>query len=110
MASADFTIADVLAWARTKPADEVYCYINAGGCAVAQFGAETNRPELVGVGLILSLGKRWLYDAVSPPDGMDHDTFGALVARLEALLPDKPISDTWVKADAYMADELVVQS
>lgn len=45
MASADFTIADVLAWARTKPADEEYDYCSNGNCAVAQFLKETGRAK-----------------------------------------------------------------
>lgn len=33
----DFTLADVLAWARTKPADETYEFFDACGCAMGQF-------------------------------------------------------------------------
>jgi hypothetical protein len=43
MASTDFTINDVLTWARTKPADEAYSYLDNSGCAVAQFLRETGR-------------------------------------------------------------------
>jgi hypothetical protein len=43
VAQTDFTIADVLVWARTKPADEAYNYVDARDCALCQFLRETGR-------------------------------------------------------------------
>jgi hypothetical protein len=43
--AADFTIADVLEWARTKPADEVYYYYDSFDCALCQFLKGTQRAE-----------------------------------------------------------------
>jgi hypothetical protein len=83
--SPDFTVAEFLDWARRKPADEGYCYIDSSSCALAQFGRDTGRPELVGF-----FGTRFLWkhlplrDAINPEDCSPH-TFGALVQRLEAL-------------------------
>lgn len=107
MTSADFTIADVLAWARTKPADEEYRYSSTSGCALCQFLTHAQIP-FRGVG-----GAYWrtadgaceplpeiLRIALRLPDY----TFGGLVARLEALLPAEPLSDTWTRADAYLND------
>jgi hypothetical protein len=104
---ADFTISDVLAWARTKPADERYSFLAAEYCAVAQFGRETGREYLVG---ILSdeieancAGLRRA--ACSLNDG--GWTFGGLVARLEAICPDTPATPSeWTKADAYMTEQV----
>jgi hypothetical protein len=120
----DFTIADVLAWARTKPADEFYNFGKPGECALAQFGRATGRNYLVGVGDPHSVGTPkalvfWL--ALSC-------TFGELVERLEREVEPSPvkrlwarfrgrtiggtnftyatppISETWTKADAYLND------
>lgn len=72
----DFSLADVLAWARTKPADEKYDYIDAEICAVAQFGRETDRPYLIDI----SLGN---YPELEKAACDGPWTFGAFVARLE---------------------------
>lgn len=83
---ADFTLADVLAWARTKPADEVYSYYDAGSCAATQFGRETGRDYLVRVG---DLRQRYfdLDEIVQGTRGCPQDwTFGKLVQRLESAL------------------------
>lgn len=103
----DFTIADVLAWARTKPADEAYDYTEAGHCAVAQFGLSTGRPHLAHLFSweldALAVG---LLEAVNPGT-RDSNTFGALVTRLEALCPDQVIPPSeWTWLDSYMTGEL----
>jgi hypothetical protein len=99
--AADFTISELLEWARTKPADEEYDYIDAAYCAFGQFLRETRGwSEL----------QCYYHDPVDTPefdpkiDGalQQSRNFGALVARLEALLPAP--SDTWTKANAYLAD------
>jgi NAD-dependent dihydropyrimidine dehydrogenase PreA subunit len=106
----DFTIADVLAWARTKAAGKRYNYDNCFECALCQFLAETNRAlrplvELNGDwsdcdGVSRGVAPKPLNYAVR-----DSDTFGALVARLEKLCPDAPVPPSeWTRLDAYMAD------
>jgi hypothetical protein len=92
--SVDFTVADVLAWARTKPADEEYDYCSNGSCAIAQFVRETGRsanPYVAGNGWGSGgydsngcLPNRFddrLRDAANDSD----ETFGGLVERLEGL-------------------------
>jgi hypothetical protein len=102
----DFTIADVLAWARTKPADERYDFTDCNGCAVARFGRETGREYLIGLSANQMIAiSADLEQAVNPGARFLHCmdlTYGALVIRLEALCP--VISDTWAKADAYLTD------
>src|SRR4249919_1111481 len=39
----DFTLADVLAWARSKPADEAYDYGDFKNCAVCRFLRDSGR-------------------------------------------------------------------
>lgn len=76
----DFTLADVLAWARTKPADEGYNYTNFEACAVAQFGLATGRPHLADLSSndieLQCRGLGWV--ACTHPW-----TFGAFADRLE---------------------------
>jgi hypothetical protein len=119
--AADFTIADVLEWARTKPADEVYYYYDSFDCALCQFLKGTQRadephvsPHRVGLEGFWqdNWGEPIPYPAELEPalasqtpiedDVWGAETFGALVARLETLLPTP--SDTWTKANAYLAD------
>jgi hypothetical protein len=104
MAQPDFTIADVLAWAKTKPADETYDVCNAVYCALAQFGLATGRPQLVGLTnpALTYPSLAGLDDALGFSDHSDL-TFGGLAKRLAALLAE-PVSDTWTKADAYTAE------
>lgn len=100
MASADFTIADVLAWARTKPAGERYSFVNSRVCAIAQFGLATDRPELVGLHsqALEEIDRRLLLAAVGFPF-----TFGAFVARLEKLVQETPVTPSeWTRLDAYL--------
>ena len=33
-----FTLASMIAWLRTKPPEEEYCWSNTGGCLFAQYG------------------------------------------------------------------------
>jgi hypothetical protein len=80
--SPDFSVQDVLAWARTKPADGVYCYTDPGNCALAQFGRHTGRRDLIGVTGVANRFPR-LWPALNPPE--QDFTWGALVKRLEAL-------------------------
>jgi hypothetical protein len=108
MVAADFTIADVLAWARTKPADESYPYYDTCGCALHQF--------LVARGLPVRLtggGGYWVdtsgrsHQADVPFDVLANTphTFGALAERIEALLPETPVQPSeWTRLDAYMLD------
>lgn len=125
MASADFTIAEFLAWVRTKPADERYEYPNRGGCALCQFLSGTGRAERPTVDMYSidveggwsdgSLPKqpypRELEPALSGADFGDifgdekSWTFGALVTRLEKLCPDTPVTPSnWQTIDAYLTD------
>jgi hypothetical protein len=109
MAGADFTIADVLAWARTKPADEAYRYNSNTDCALCQFLRETGRAERPSVG-----GTTWRPVAFSGVErripeqicqALLADTFGALVKRLEALCPETVVTPSeWTKLDAYLTD------
>jgi hypothetical protein len=119
--AADFTIADVLEWARTKPADGVYRYYDPFNCALCQFLKDTLRssgPRVVSHRAYQGgfwedgWGEPTPYPAELEPalasqkpievDVWGEETFGALVKRLEALLPAP--SDTWTKANTYLAD------
>src|SRR4249919_3451282 len=83
---ADFTLADVLAWARTKPADRSYNYLDPERCAVAQFGRDTGRRELINLPSDEIDEKcPGLADAVHPLGSRDW-SYGALARRLEAAL------------------------
>jgi hypothetical protein len=128
MASTDFTIADVLAWARTKPADESYNFISPRNCAVAQFGRATGREYLIGRGDLAPFvgeGDALIAIALS-------STFGELVGGLERVVEPStlkrvwakltgktigkpvarpateasPVSDTWTRLDAYMVESV----
>lgn len=90
----DFTLADVLAWARTKPVGETYYYSSCGHCAIAQFLKETGRAELPEV----ELDGAWI-DAIGDGNGYAPEavnsaareygpgaTFGAFAKRLESAL------------------------
>lgn len=83
-AKAGFTLAELLAWAKTKPADEPYDYCDSRSCALAQFGLATGRSYLAGKnGTSVLNAWRELRDAACGPG---HDTFGLLVTRLEKAL------------------------
>jgi hypothetical protein len=92
--SPDFTLEDVLAWARTKPADEPYWYGSCNNCAIAQFLRETGRAERPEV----ELDGAWI-DVVGDGNGYapvavntaatafgSAATFGRFAARIEAEL------------------------
>lgn len=82
-----FTIADVLAWARTKPADEAYPYNDIHGCAFFQFLKERGISVSSAGG-----GGYWMdenYDeqqADIPFEALADEphTFGDLADRLDA--------------------------
>ncbi len=103
----DFTITDVLAWARAKPADERYRYGDVGNCALCRFLRETGRCSNPSVG-----GAYWR-DASLPfhmnpiPEKLHlalvRQTFGALVEAIEALCPEVAKAD-WAAIDAYLFD------
>ena len=110
----DFTISDVLAWARTKPADERYDYENPRNCALCQFLRETGRCDAPAV----SSGYGW-GEASAPmrsrrqyPSELESplsrsDTFGGLVKRLEAICPDTVVTPSeWPKLDAYLTEQV----
>jgi hypothetical protein len=89
---ADFTVADVLAWARTKPASETYDYCDNDNCALAQFLRETGRAKRARVNPLF-----WR-DGVNSkrthpiPHGLNDaaleggETFGGFVEQLEQLV------------------------
>lgn len=99
MTAPDFTLFDVLAWARTKPADEAYDFVHAETCALGQFAREK-------LGISEADAKCGLYEIRCPKalieaangfHGSIGWTFGALVTRLEALCP----RSEWVRVEAY---------
>jgi hypothetical protein len=133
--AADFSIAELLEWARTKPKDEAYRFCDYRNCALTQFGRATGRTYLVGIGDVTPfIGKGKAFNAlvlsrtfgelvselevVVEPSAIRRvwarlagKTIGgapvaresaSLVTRLEELLPAP--SDTWTKANAYLAD------
>lgn len=107
----DFTIADVLAWARTKPADERYNYSDLDNCALCQFLRDTGRairPEAGGSfwSGVNSLGETIGGDIQTGLDrALVAQTFGALVTRLEALCPETGVTPSnWARLDAYLTD------
>lgn len=106
---ADFSVADVLVWARTKPADETYDYW-CDKCAIGQFLVETGRaisPTMGSAdykdgGRLVAIPR--YIDEAAYALGAKKPSFGQLVHRLETLLLTDPISDTWTKADAYLSE------
>lgn len=129
MAQTDFTIADVLAWARTKPADERYNYQDSTNCALCQFLRDTDRAERPRVSMWADnvrggWSEDWqdrreypkIMEPVLSGDGsFEGDetlwTFGGLVSRLEALCPETPVNaSNWQSIDAYLTDIEAVES
>lgn len=97
----DFTLADVLAWARTKPAGEEYCYTDPFNCAMCRFLRETGRAQVPWVvwdrwgddaaGGASHTFDRGVFDAISKrcetrSNGSGMWTFGGLADRLEKAL------------------------
>lgn len=96
----DFTISDVLAWARTKPADERYDYNNVCNCALAQYAKAR-----CGVAFVDGRSEAERYHNLGRHLIAEPWTFGGLVKRLETLCPDTVVTPSeWTKLDAYMAD------
>jgi hypothetical protein len=113
MATADFTIADVLAWARTKPADEAYNYNCNGRCAIGQFLSATGRASDPNVGNATwdDLDNLDRCEGVPFPPELDWaaeclpNTFGAFVERLEVLSLETVVTRSeWTRLDAYLTD------
>lgn len=106
MTETDFSVADVLAWARTKPADERYDFTDSTQCAIAQFGAATNRPELCNLlsrQLQNAVGTDLFFAAVATGGNSSEWTFGAFVKRLESLCPETPVTKSdWLAIDTYL--------
>ena len=117
----DFTIRDVLEWARTKPADGRYNYNSNENCALCQFLRETGRAKFPTLGStfwsdwelgyyqgeegpILNI-PREIDKAAHADEVPSHWTFGGLVSRLETLCPDTPMpASEWAAIDAYLTD------
>ena len=88
---------ELLAWAKTKPADETYTYTSPSDCALAQFIKETKKPHYV----IVSpydwteyYSDRQRVTHQIPTNLQDRlifgcCTFGALVTRLMATNEDR---------------------
>lgn len=91
----DFTLADVLAWARTKPADLAYDFCEPHECALGQFVRERRLGDPMGSGFWAG-GKCHRYGEVllgAAQDRRGEDwkrdqiwTFGAFADRLEKAL------------------------
>lgn len=102
MPTSDFTISDVLAWARTKPADELFRYSDIDNCACAQFVRSVGAPLH---GELRSRLERKLGMLILDCEYIDGGRrFGEFAERIEALLPAEPLTDTWTKANAYLTD------
>jgi hypothetical protein len=106
----DFTIADVLAWARSKPADETYSYW-CNRCAIGQFLMDTGRAlDPLMAELWWSEGAEGnrnpidaaLNDAARTEFGEEGRTFAQLVERLEPLVP--ATLSNWLQIEAYLTD------
>ena len=95
----DFSVADVLAWARTKPADETYEFTSAGTCALGQYAREVAGASAweACCGIYESRVPRELMRAAN----MGNATFGKFVARLEAIVQEtKPTP--WLNPQTYL--------
>jgi hypothetical protein len=80
----NFTVAEFLDWARTKPADEGYGYMDACKCACGQFA------DFAGIDWRARCSAaekaRWDFEAKYEHQLRDHPrTFGALAKRLETI-------------------------
>lgn len=96
---ADFTISDVLAWARTKPADERYNFIDAANCALGCFLRETRNVSEID----LYANDPYFAEIEHSPLGralIGARTYGELVELLERSVPET----RWAAIDAYLAD------
>jgi hypothetical protein len=89
----DFSLSEILAWARMKPADEGYDYCSNGHCAIAQFLRETGRAKNPLVDIVGwcdgPRGNNHPYDtqiAAAANCASRYSTFGAFADRLEKVL------------------------
>ena len=117
MAATDFSIGDVLAWARTKPAGERYNYGDNENCALCHFLRETGRcatPFVGGYGWSVSEAE---WDPGTPQFQLSNRlgnalvdggwTYGGLAKRLEKLVPETPITRSdWTRLDAYLTEQV----
>lgn len=86
------TLEALIAWLETKPADEVYCYMDLGRCLAAQYNASIGRQYYLN-GFADSLNKAKSITSASPFDWQLEDiarrqpyTFGAALSRARAML------------------------
>jgi hypothetical protein len=79
------TLADLIAWLRTKPADEKYAYEDPRECLLAQYYMARGYRVIVGSPtLILGPSHRlpWCFNMIA----QDHPrTYGGAIARAEAV-------------------------
>jgi hypothetical protein len=87
-----FSLPALIAWMKTKPADEVYCYEDNGDCLIGQY------LQYIGIKEVRIGGSYWRDNALYPtdvrhplPDGWNNiavtqpRTFGAALQRAEML-------------------------
>jgi hypothetical protein len=88
----DFSLSEILAWARMKPADEAYRFSNIRGCALFQFLSERGLPVAqAGVTGWLDHDDNWhdIGEGEVLEGGVlsrSPTTFGAFADRLEKAL------------------------
>lgn len=110
--SNDFSVADVLAWARTKPAGEPYQFVNAGVCALGQYarahGWSEAQARCGSYEVYVSDDLRWAANPCGPvgtSKTLWGGTFGQFVKRLEKLCPETPVTKSdWLSIDTYLSD------
>ena len=111
-AKTDFTLSQILAWARTKPAEEAYEYTANENCALCQFIRETGRADHPSVGA--HYWNEWegvtygrLIARHTFPDGLANTlqarSFGELVSRLEKLVPPET---HWLCPETYLSADV----
>lgn len=82
-----FTLPALIAWLRTKPADEKYSYIKSSSCLLTQYFESAGGKNLLGFryadrhGNILSMWTHPEFFMIARAD-----SFGAALARAEAML------------------------
>jgi hypothetical protein len=111
-ATSDFTVADVLAWARAKPAAERYNYGDPRNCALCHFLRDTGRASIPTVSQLFGWGEsgaplsaRRPYPVELEPALVEGGTFGGLAKLLEAICHDTPVTQSdWAAIDAYLTD------
>ena len=81
--------ADLAAWARTKPTDEIYTYSDSAICVVAQYGQARGRADLSGLD---SDALNDLFPGlrdIANPRWPELPTFGGFAARLGKAMADR---------------------